>query len=43
MRRDIAYKLWKFSRGKPIELRPLALNEDQIDEFKPPPNLVKDQ
>jgi hypothetical protein len=42
MTRDIEFKLWKFSRGKQIEVKRLALNEDQIDEFNPPPNLVKD-
>ena len=42
MTRDIEFKLWKFSRGEKIEVKRLALNEDQIDKFKPPPNLVKD-
>jgi hypothetical protein len=42
MTRDIENKMWKFTRGKSIEVRRLALNEDQIDEFEPPPNIVKD-
>jgi hypothetical protein len=42
MTRNIEEKLRKFTRGRSIEVRRLALNEDQIDQFNPPPNLVKD-
>ena len=37
---NIEYKLRKFTRGQKIEVRRLALNEDQTDDL--PPNLVKD-
>jgi hypothetical protein len=42
MTEDIEGKLWKFTRGKDVEVRRIALNGDQIDQFHPPPNLVKD-
>ncbi len=40
MTRDNEDRLWMFG-GFPVELRRLALNMDQIQEYDPPPNPVK--
>jgi hypothetical protein len=41
MSRDIEERLTMFADGTPIELRRIALNMDQVDEFQPPPNPAK--
>jgi hypothetical protein len=40
MTRDISYRLKMFV-GKSVEVRRLALNMDQIEEYNPPPNPAK--
>ena len=41
MTRDIDQRLYRFA-GMNVEVRRLALNMDQIDEYGPPPNPAKD-
>lgn len=41
MTRDITARLRMFSEGEPFEVRRLALNLDQIEQYDPPPNPTK--
>lgn len=41
MTRDIRTRLDMFCRGFPPEVRRIALNMDQVEEFNPPPNFAK--
>ncbi len=42
MTRDIEARLTMFSKGAPLEVRRLALNMEQIDRYRPPPNPAKE-
>jgi hypothetical protein len=41
MTRDIEERLWMFSNGTHFEVRRIALNYDQIEQYGPPPNPAK--
>lgn len=41
MSRDLESRLAVFSRDTPVEFRRIALNYDQVEELKPPPNPAK--
>jgi hypothetical protein len=41
MSRDLEERIALFSRSSPVEFKRIALNKDQIDDQKPPPNPAK--
>jgi hypothetical protein len=41
MTRDITDRLTMFNLGREVEVRRIALNRDQIDQYDPPPNPAK--
>lgn len=41
MTRDVTDRIELFLRGRPVEVRRLALNMDQVEQYDPPPNPAK--